>query len=44
MDPEKDLEREKYEKTTFITPGLDMVKLKDKDNVIGRYQTETTVF
>lgn len=44
METERDLEREKYEKNTFITPGLDMNELKDKDSMVGRYKTETTVF
>lgn len=49
MTPEirgEELERKKaeYAKRTVITAGLDMAALKDTDEVIGKYKTETTVF
>lgn len=37
-------EREFHKETTVITPGIDLKRMKNKDDRIGRNGTRTTVF
>lgn len=47
MDLEKDLKQdyvEEGDEQVFMSPGLDLRVMKDRDTEIGRYKTRTTVF